>query len=81
MAKKNRNLRNRNGTYYFRKVDKGRSICLSLGTSVLTEAKQLKAQIEEFYRSYGYYPSKLAALKQPNQEEVPVFGELAVQWF
>lgn len=82
MAKKERNLRKRkNGIYYFRKTHNGRLFRLSLGTYRLLEAKKRKAQIEEFYRSYGYYPSKLAALKQPNQEDVPVFGELAIQWF
>ncbi|UCF94481.1 MAG: hypothetical protein JSW39_10075 [Desulfobacterales bacterium] len=76
-AKKKTSLRKRSGIYYFRKVQNGRPICFSLGTHLLTEAKPLKAQIEEFYRSCGCYPLKLAALKQPNQEEVPAVPQIS----
>jgi hypothetical protein len=81
MAKKYRNLEQRNKIWYFRKNHKGQRIRISLETTVKTEAKRLCEKLKDFYRDHGFYPSKFAALKQNGQKEIPYFGSVAVEWF
>lgn len=77
-----RNLYKRGGVWHYRKSHNKKVIRFSLETSVLTEAKNKRDKIQDFYWTKGYYPSDIKAIESEKTDDInQVFGELAVKWF